>query len=416
MHVDFRFNKAGQGCFYTGFFNHNNSAYALAYDCGTHSNQKYLKREISKFKEKLNLHNNNTLNALIISHFDEDHVNYVSTLLSGLKKCDRVILPYLTPSERFVLYLKQRAGGSAESADYQQFLIDPVGYLQEFNVGEIMFIGNGEDEESIAFDDDSFGPDGKSAHLGNEFYVREFSSFTVDVSMIRSTSLSPPAEYLAELEANPNSIGFYRDRTKMYIYPFWQFYFYNQPRSSNHNAQISDFSLEVNNYFYINAISIAPLNQLNLKFLFDNWKTFAEIYKDNFNQRSLNFSSLIVQHSSLLKNNRISSGKKLVNRKKHATLLMGDIPLKGLRLPKAIELDQIRFFQYPHHGAHTHWDKSIPHALSNKVTAIFNFGFGNTYGHPSAITLSRLVGAYKWDIRYNHQLKSFRYSIHNTTY
>ena len=104
VRAHFRFNKAGQGCFYTGWFQSEKNHFSLVYDCGTDSTSQYLENEIRKFKTLLLTKNNNRLNLLIISHFDKDHVNKIDELLKDISGVDQVILPYLLPKERMWLY------------------------------------------------------------------------------------------------------------------------------------------------------------------------------------------------------------------------------------------------------------------------------------------------------------------------
>lgn len=89
----FRFNKVGQGCFYTGHLQYDNHHYFMVYDCGVEKTapQKFIKGEVDKFADTLKKTNDENLNMLVISHFDTDHISHVKYLLDSIKSCDTII-------------------------------------------------------------------------------------------------------------------------------------------------------------------------------------------------------------------------------------------------------------------------------------------------------------------------------------
>ncbi len=76
---NFKFYPVGQGCFYAGSIKNDIEEFVIVYDCGTISSRNYLLDSIDEFKRHYK-----KIDLLMISHFDEDHVNGVSELLTSI--------------------------------------------------------------------------------------------------------------------------------------------------------------------------------------------------------------------------------------------------------------------------------------------------------------------------------------------
>lgn len=132
----------GQGCFYTALFRlHRNTAFSLVYDCGSDTSQSRLQEEIDQFSRELD---GRSLDLLVISHLDADHVNGVGELLRVLGGVQTVFLPYLSPEER-VLYAVRHAG---QSDEYYRLLADPVAFLRENGAKQIFLVAPGQDDDN----------------------------------------------------------------------------------------------------------------------------------------------------------------------------------------------------------------------------------------------------------------------------
>lgn len=98
MHIQRIIHPVGQGAFYSEhFILKNGKEVNVVYDCG--ADQPWndaLEREISHFYEC----KNNIIDALFISHFDQDHVNGIHDLVNkrGIQ-IKKVILPVLEKEE-----------------------------------------------------------------------------------------------------------------------------------------------------------------------------------------------------------------------------------------------------------------------------------------------------------------------------
>lgn len=93
------FHPVGQGAFFTEkFYDKNGKAlYSVVYDCGSKSYgiEKQMERTIRN-----SLHDINKINVLFLSHFDEDHVNYVMYLKTkGYLNGTRIFIPILAAEE-----------------------------------------------------------------------------------------------------------------------------------------------------------------------------------------------------------------------------------------------------------------------------------------------------------------------------
>lgn len=90
----------GQGAFFTEQFlddNQDTLLYNVVYDCGSKSSgiQKQMERSIRNI-----LHDNKKIDVLFLSHFDDDHVNYVMFLkLHGHLDGTRIFIPMLEAEE-----------------------------------------------------------------------------------------------------------------------------------------------------------------------------------------------------------------------------------------------------------------------------------------------------------------------------
>jgi hypothetical protein len=118
------FHPVGQGLFSSATLSLSNSdgtvGYAWVYDCGTHSAQGLVKREIARLAGWAR-----ALDLLVISHFDADHVSGVSRLI-GQMPTRRIMLPYMSLAQRLLLAFEQGFTGADGLMD---FYINPAAYL-----------------------------------------------------------------------------------------------------------------------------------------------------------------------------------------------------------------------------------------------------------------------------------------------
>lgn len=156
---EFIVHPVGQGLFYSGKVSLNNQVdFRMVFDCGSNGSSTAAgKEEVVLYRQDPDYVDNKILDLLIISHFDEDHVNHIGKLLDGEIKVKRLVMPMISFSERLFLVLKYLDNNKQYTFDdddfFLRFNIDPIGALANNLDGdsEIIFI-EGEPNDPIAPD------------------------------------------------------------------------------------------------------------------------------------------------------------------------------------------------------------------------------------------------------------------------
>ena len=105
MNVTRTLHPIGQGAFYTEKFEYDGQQCNVVFDCG--GTEKFIEKEVKGYCDSLPCDNESlkpTIDAVFISHFHEDHVNGLETLLNKAEvKC--IFLPLLNKSDVYALSL-----------------------------------------------------------------------------------------------------------------------------------------------------------------------------------------------------------------------------------------------------------------------------------------------------------------------
>ena len=80
LYSDFRLWPVGQGLFYSGSIRKEDNSFEFIYDCGGD------KLIISNIVDNYLKYSSKEIDMLVISHFDEDHINGLPYLLDKVKK------------------------------------------------------------------------------------------------------------------------------------------------------------------------------------------------------------------------------------------------------------------------------------------------------------------------------------------
>lgn len=138
-HYHFDFHNVGQGIFYTGQIEN----FMFVYDCGSRSVTS-VRKAIDRW---LSTHSGSrsTIDALVISHLDHDHVSGLNHLLARIAAVKLIIMPYLSRFERILLALR----ATSMQDWYVSFIEDPVQYLlsTEKVLRIILVLPSGEENE-----------------------------------------------------------------------------------------------------------------------------------------------------------------------------------------------------------------------------------------------------------------------------
>lgn len=367
---DFEFHPIGQGCFYTGNIRSNHAQFNFVYDCGTLSPMHYLNDEIDRYKPSLP---SNTLDLLIISHFDKDHVNGVVRLLDRIH-CKRIIIPYYEPIERLLLYVKS---GSTDQ-DYRMFLQDPISFLSSsrFDVGEMLVVGGpGNDFNNTEREEPTQPVDDNTNKL--ELNLEDEKDYDQDMVIER-------VEKLEGNSINHSTTKFLKSN-RVFISYIWEFKFYLKQRDED--ALIESFKSGVNELLICNKISIKNLFE-------DPYKGEVKKLYGKFDS-DLNETSLVTYHEPLQGNRESyfvsfnTDFYKCRCQNKYGTLLTGDINLKKKTTLDDLSshyvgyLDKVCVFQVPHHGSANNWPFRHKKYLEEFCFYVINHGLGRR-SHPSS--------------------------------
>lgn len=233
----YNFHPVGQGLFSSGLLQFGSQrvsrSFSWVYDCGS-LNESLLSREIQRWKTRRPSISGgapiDSLDLMILSHFDKDHVVGMGNLVTG-QTLHWLVLPYLTPGQRLLIGAMTKPD---TGPDFFRFLVEPVPYLTALNltlnlkIENIIFVLPGGE---LAAPEPPSGP-----HILPEGRLGHFRKFLeVDERILRKD----PGMSLPRIDGLPRSTGpTPRLPTVRYIdggQPFeliglWEFCFYNLPR------------------------------------------------------------------------------------------------------------------------------------------------------------------------------------------
>lgn len=394
LQANFKFHPVGQGCFYSGYIECKRIPFNMVYDCGTVSPRNFLTNEINKYKASLK----GDLDVLIISHFDEDHINGVFELLKGII-CKNLIIPYYEPIERLLLAVEFDNDGSGGNDDYIEFLRNPVTYFleNEYNIERIIIVGRPNEESDKLPDPDNIAPDPEFDNIKGFILDADFYAGYNDIEI---------AEADRESTSNPK-VKFLKKPYRIQI-PYWEFVFYL--KQFDNKLLIQKVTDEINGLVKRNRITILDL------FDFDYLKDLKEIYEKKFND--LNNTSLVTYHGPT--NNNFIYWPKYYwvhCNEKNGTLLTGDISLKSKKSIQNLKnyysryMERICFFQLPHHGAKANWNFTRSNELPQFCVYIINHGLGRNH-HPSLEVIEYVKVNYSDAvIKLSNEAENFNYSF-----
>lgn len=173
----FTVHPVGQGLFYSGHVAISNAGelpatFNFVFDCGS-LNAANVDEEVKLYQTKY-LPEGTYLDLLVISHFDEDHVNHIKILLDK-RKVKKVVLPFAPLEERLYLVLKYysqfKKGNTPGDDFFIQFTLDPIGTLGPYLSGDgtIYIVTSGPDEPFPDPEKDSGNESGASESGSGNF-------------------------------------------------------------------------------------------------------------------------------------------------------------------------------------------------------------------------------------------------------
>lgn len=378
------FVSVGQGGFsIEKFYHEDKMVFCMVYDCGS-SSFKY-----KKMKKKIREHfdTNDKINALFISHFDDDHINGISILLE--QYCvDKIFLPILSKSEKILL------NASMTDKKILSFINGPVNYIyniisknQNNNKISIVFVRNTNIDN-------------------NEFDEEEPKNDNIKISYINS------GDAISFQELNNNSEFDNKN--------IWEYIPYNVSFNA-YNDLIKEIKKAFGTQHFKNILKNSNKRSELIKIYKDILKKYEIPSKDDTNQNNLN--SLIL-YSGPTQNNRINvklarfcndffkyKYDNICNYRywdcgissrccrcfdysrlfenKVGCMYFGDSDAKDKNVIAILKkhIKGLSFVQLPHHGSEYNNDDNI---LNNYLVFIIFSGTKNNYNHPSEKVIERL--------------------------
>jgi len=436
----FKAHPIGQGFFYSGQISSNKTKFNFVFDCGSLTDH-VLKDTIDRYK---NEYLKNTLDLLIISHFDADHINGISYLLEGIT-VKKIIAPFIGFNQRLCIALNYFSDLDYDNSD--EFIDNELKGILDFTTllsdkavkdTEIIFINPG--NEKPYFDDDEFNV---------EKWNENFSDFHLDIN---SEDLLPDEisklnfskkENLKKIESNKVisisgalkilDLLFYRKKVSLNSNEFYDkvydlFLETNKEQFANKkNPTIDDIvsiiksfrgSTKIKELFqkaadevdiYLTITEIKNLNTTALCMLHRNRLVRRKISRESFENFNFRINTSFFLNT-VIKNNEFKTGIlrrsdyfpnfKYIHLSGLDTLLTADSYLKKV---DEIELfmnyyeefiNDIYIFQIPHHGSRNNSSK-ILFAQLPKVFNFINYGvnhrFIKRWSHPHNEVINDLI-------------------------
>lgn len=329
------FYAVGQGGFFSEILQYENEEVVIVYDCGSVDSGTRIETEIKNFPYK-------TIDYLIISHLDDDHINYIDALKKR-RTINHVVLPKLD-------------------------VLDKAFFFGKFcEVDEIL----------------------------NTYFATILKSNLIEVtSQNQEGEVSPvivenSQEHLHIPHNRPLGVFYLNNKKDESKTPLWLLKFYvDQVR---YHGKKGEDKLDDNEKKLIDSIDSVK----ELKKHLDELKEIYEKVRGRMNGSSMAMVSApnihLHPYHHYYDSYELNMGYRVQN---YATWMNGDIILKKEDEVKRIvqhykEFFPLRFdYQLQHHGSHHNFCRAITEFPEMEVYVFY--GYDNSYGHPSGTVLRKL--------------------------
>lgn len=415
----------GQGMFYTGYIE-GDKPFNFVYDCGTSSRNKKARKKIIDNYIKSML-GDSDLDMLVISHFDNDHINGIPELLRN-RGVKHLFLPYCSHD------------------DYLMLVTWLYAFSLEQKMDSIIFVSetelNSEKDSTKEVNENSF----EDINMFSTEYIESKTSMKYGILgniKIEDGIINKKLRMMSNTKIKLND--------KTFSSAIWEFKFFNNPISNKDRQMVNQEIEKLKKRTLCKTLEelIKKLNEkteITSEEMIGIRQEFRKIYneisslkkREHINQTSLClyhgpvfdpvrtniinplgiwlchgnngnsrfYSSCDViavvnradRYKCLICANKVEDGVLCEDKKKYygqcnllgseelGTLLTGDISLQDscneFKEFYKGELSKVFFFQIPHHGASSSWSKDFMTNISFPRYFV-SFGKKNSYGHPS---------------------------------
>ena len=401
----YNFHPVGQGLFSGGLLEFSlprpRNHFRWVYDCGS-QNRGPLHREILRWRgwpagtSSASLPAS-VLDLMILSHFDNDHVNGLSRLLSG-RKVDWLVLPYLTPGQR--LLVGAIISRDDPDPDFLRFLVNPVGYLAalDIRIERIAFIlPGGEPPETISPgpgpevpSEGPFGSFGQLRPADEERFSDDPSMYSPHTGGGSGANRPYPKVYGIS-DSQPLQIG-----------PLWEFCFLNPNRPElAHNL----WDLVRNDYtdFFTQDEAERDYGMFIRKLK----QAYSRVFGSSGPKRNdislVTYTGPVTNHprAKILWSPWPNEGQSVYypstySVDKSGVLYCGDINMNAEARAKtkthlgSARWAQIEILQVPHHGSTHSWEPNCQEAWPQRWS-VFSSGRVSPFGHPDEDVVNDLL-------------------------
>ena len=331
----------------------NRKTFKFIYDCGGNNISRAINQHIKK---------DVVIDMLIISHFDDDHINGLPDLFNKVKKIKKIFIPYYRGIENYLLLMSYVYGNGATFAD----------------VDEIVLVNSSEGVE----DEQDFN----EIRTGEVPDINRYRLQNTKIKEIRNTVLSVEEK--------------------------WIFKFYNARISADISTVISDIDNLISNNNCKDLEELLKLDSNTVKERNTVKESLKGIYSDycssKYNNSKQNQSSLCLYHAPM----------KIETRKIHfmsydrvyfrgcvkapclGTMLTGDISFKTKIRKQNYrdflnhynkEVGSTGIFLLPHHGANNNWNSLILRDFMWTPIFLNSSGINNRFKHPGERVIRELI-------------------------
>ncbi|WP_339005847.1 MBL fold metallo-hydrolase [Fusobacterium polymorphum] len=332
----------GQGAFYVEKFENKKN---IIYDCGSMHNKNKIPNLIENCFKK-----NEIIEAIFISHLDEDHMNGVEELL---KKCEvkRICFPLITEEMKLILKIKimiEEAIGSSYSEFVKEFIENPEEAIKKIiekkKIELIEILPMGEENKK---------------EIDKEIIKNN------KIKRIEKKSGEDIAQEIKGLEYNGNK---------------WELIPYNFKQET----RINEFKKNLKKEFK-DEISLEKVEEIWKNNKDSSKEKIKKAYKNikgSLNTNSMTLFSGIIQDEKSYYNTSISNYIYI----KVGCLYTGDYEAKGKNKWETLEKAYqnywkwIGFIQVPHHGSSHNCNDNL---INKNAIYFISVGEKNRYKHPS---------------------------------